>query len=53
MGYFFYTKFEILNYFHVPMNLRIKFEKPFMYWLTLQKYYTKFIKLFESKFHRL
>ncbi len=25
------------------MNLRINFVKSFMFWLTLQKYYTKFI----------
>ncbi len=39
--------------FTLPMNLRINFEKPFMYWLTLQKYYTKFcrINFFESMFY--
>ena len=35
-----------------PMNLQINFEKPFMYWLTLQKYYTKFccIKCLKVRF---
>ena len=27
------------------MNLRIDYEKPFMYWLTLQKYYKKFYRI--------
>ena len=35
----------------LPMNLQINFEKPFMYWLTLQKSYTKFCRIKCLKVH--
>ena len=40
----------LYNIFDLQNNI----EKPFMYWLTLQKYYTKFCRIesFESTFYR-